>query len=266
VKEEPIRKKISAAWGVLATNLAKRKCTCLELIACMCVKIFGPVFTSKLMRRTTSKVEGEIQVPAPYFRSYWIDRLLGLSGLIYFPIVYQKLIYVSVPTALLALDFAIIAGALLIRRLPENVSAKASHWIFSGLRLASLPAYFFFSSKATVALLPLPWGYYSTAILGILRVATHLNLGRSFGIVPAKRKLIITGAYSFVRHPITSCQVLIYLNLLLFRASIWNACLVAVFVGILVAKSQMEEDYLLQDAEYEEYKKGVRWSFLPGLY
>lgn len=45
-----------------------------------------------------------------------------------------------------------------------------------------------------------------------------------------------------------------------------NLCWMMIIMGIFLAKSFIEEDFLRSDPEYAEYLAKVRWRWLPGVF
>lgn len=101
-------------------------------------------------------------------------------------------------------------------------------------------------------------------ILGI--IFSLLSLGRSFGIVPANRKIKVSGAYKIVRHPIYTSELTFYLGFLLGNFSVRNVIIVMLIIGGQIWRSMAEEKLLSKDSKYSDYLKNVRYRFIPGLF
>jgi protein-S-isoprenylcysteine O-methyltransferase Ste14 len=96
-----------------------------------------------------------------------------------------------------------------------------------------------------------------------ISVFARVSLGRSIGLVPAERQLVMSGAYGFVRHPIYTGIYFAYLALLLQNWSPVNVGIFAIGAGLFVIKSFVEEDFLAQAPEYAAYMARVRWRWVP---
>ena len=59
-------------------------------------------------------------------------------------------------------------------------------------------------------------------------VLGKLTLGRSFGLVPANRGVVIRGPYALVRHPIYSGYLITHLAFLVAHPSWWNAVVIGI--------------------------------------
>lgn len=85
--------------------------------------------------------------------------------------------------------------------------------------------------------------------------------------VQAGQKLIETGLYGIVRHPMYSATVLMFLSMPLVLGS-GVAFLCFVFYPLLIAKRIRNEEMVLEAGleGYSEYKIRVRWRLIPFLW
>jgi protein-S-isoprenylcysteine O-methyltransferase Ste14 len=89
-----------------------------------------------------------------------------------------------------------------------------------------------------------------------------LHLGRSFGIFVSVRKVVLTGPYQWVRHPMYLGWVCIYAGVAMANFSAAYCLLVAIHVSLLLYRARMEETQLAQhSAEYREYMKRTGFIF-----
>ncbi len=100
-------------------------------------------------------------------------------------------------------------------------------------------------------------------VLGIL---TQINLGRSFGILIARRRLKTRGLYGIIRHPMYFTDILFKVGMFLKMPSWGNAGVLVLGVGCYVYRAILEEKFLAQGPDYREYIKKVRYRFVPGVY
>jgi protein-S-isoprenylcysteine O-methyltransferase Ste14 len=104
----------------------------------------------------------------------------------------------------------------------------------------------------------------SIAVLGFaVSVWARLSLGRNIGFVPAERRIVTSGAYAYVRHPIYTGLFISIVALDLSSFSWRNVGLDLAWVGLWVAKTLAEEYFLKGSVEYAAYAKRVRWRWLP---
>jgi protein-S-isoprenylcysteine O-methyltransferase Ste14 len=100
----------------------------------------------------------------------------------------------------------------------------------------------------------------------VLIVSGKLTLGRSFGLVPANRGVVVQGPYSAVRHPIYSGYLIAHVAFLAAHPSTWNVVVFAIADGALIVRALMEERVLTTDADYRDYCARVSWHLIPGVF
>lgn len=95
-------------------------------------------------------------------------------------------------------------------------------------------------------------------------ILTHL--GRSFSILPESRKLVTSGPYQVVRHPLYLAEAVATLGALIAFLSPWALVLVAVQIALQLVRIHYEEKVLQESfPEYKEYAKRT-WRLIPGIY
>lgn len=97
-------------------------------------------------------------------------------------------------------------------------------------------------------------------------VVGKASLGRSFGLAPANRGVVVHGPYALVRHPIYAGYLLTHLAFLAQYPSIWNVSILVIADAALVARALMEERVLSADAAYQGYCQRVSWHLVPGVF
>jgi len=81
------------------------------------------------------------------------------------------------------------------------------------------------------------------------------------------QKVISSGVYGFVRHPMYVAALVLFLGTPLALGSWWTLLLFPVFVAILVARILNEEKLLVRDLPgYVEYTRKVRYRLVPGVW
>ena len=100
----------------------------------------------------------------------------------------------------------------------------------------------------------------------LLVVTGKCTLGRSFGLIPANRGVVVGGPYNFVRHPIYTGYLVTHLAFICAHPTVWNLSLILVADGALVIRALFEERMLLADTRYREYCQRVGWHLVPGVF
>ena len=99
-----------------------------------------------------------------------------------------------------------------------------------------------------------------------LVIVGKMTLGRSFGVVPANRGVVVRGPYSFVRHPIYTGYLITHLGFLVANPTTWNLAVILVGDTALIVRALMEERVLSSDVEYQGYCQRVGWHLVPGVF
>jgi protein-S-isoprenylcysteine O-methyltransferase Ste14 len=79
--------------------------------------------------------------------------------------------------------------------------------------------------------------------------------------------VISTGPYAFVRHPMYSGLLLVFLGLPLALGSWWGLLIFPLLVAVLIWRLTDEERYLAEHLPgYREYRSRVRSRLIPGVW
>jgi protein-S-isoprenylcysteine O-methyltransferase Ste14 len=97
-------------------------------------------------------------------------------------------------------------------------------------------------------------------------VMGKMALGRSFGVVPANRGVVVRGPYNVVRHPIYAGYLVTHAAFLLAHPAPWNVAIVLCADTALIVRALMEERVLSTDAAYQQYCQRVGWHLVPGVF
>lgn len=105
-----------------------------------------------------------------------------------------------------------------------------------------------------------------TMVANVLGVFTLLNLGRSFGILIAVRKVKTTWLYSIVRHPMYLTDILLRVGFLISHVNWFTVSMFVVSTGAYVVRAILEERFLSRQPEYRAYMRRVRYRFVPFVF
>jgi protein-S-isoprenylcysteine O-methyltransferase Ste14 len=97
-------------------------------------------------------------------------------------------------------------------------------------------------------------------------IAGKITLGRSFGLVPANRGVVIAGPYTLVRHPIYAGYLISHVAFACAYPTAWNISVLVVTDVALVLRALCEERVLAADLKYQMYCRRVAWHLVPGVF
>ncbi len=225
----------------------------------------------------SAKSTGHFQLPA------WIDRPVAvIAALPFIWTMWQSLQQDPIPVEsfLLCANLGLMALTMVTRRAPTRVTTNpwfwllalvATYWpyltedIYTSLVAnywPSLPPYLYELGAPLVSHF---WSE-SVSILGFLIcIWARVCLGRNIGFVPAERKIVTTGVYGWVRHPVYTGLFLVIIGNLLVYFSWNNFVLTAIWMGLWIIKTFVEENFLRKNPAYAEYMTKVRWRWVPYL-
>ncbi|MBR5476476.1 MAG: isoprenylcysteine carboxylmethyltransferase family protein [Bacteroidaceae bacterium] len=88
-------------------------------------------------------------------------------------------------------------------------------------------------------------------------------LSRTIGVSKGQ-KVVSTGLYGIVRHPMYFATILLFLSIPLILGSWWSFAAFLLYIPAIVVRTLDEERQLLQELDgYKEYCSRIRWRILP---
>jgi protein-S-isoprenylcysteine O-methyltransferase Ste14 len=103
-------------------------------------------------------------------------------------------------------------------------------------------------------------------IANVIGIITMLNLGRSFGIIIAVRKIKTAGLYSIVRHPMYGMDILLRIGFVISHLNWFTSLVFIISTALYVYRAILEERFLALQPEYQEYIKQVKYRFIPYVF
>ena len=98
----------------------------------------------------------------------------------------------------------------------------------------------------------------------VLRENTYLS--RTIEVQEGQ-KVIDTGLYGIVRHPMYSATLLLFLSMPIVLGSVWALLIFMAYPFIIAARLKDEEKFLEEELEgYREYKKKVKYRLIPFIW
>ncbi len=175
-----------------------------------------------------------------------------------------------------------IAGIVLMCRQPEllrkRLDAKEKQdeqkWVvaLSGLMFLAMFVVAGLNHRFQWCLLP-DWAVFVAAVLFLLGYALYAEvlrenvwLSRTIE-VQEHQKVIDTGLYGIVRHPMYAATLLLFLAMPLVLASPWSFLIMLLYIPIIAKRIRNEEAVLEQGLDgYKEYKERVKYKVIPFIW
>ncbi len=167
-------------------------------------------------------------------------------------------------TALGIILFYLLACFLFIVRCPsENTSLSLKHWVFA-LAGTFLPLFLLPNEEIPAYLL---WVGLPLQFLGMsFSLIALISLGKSFGIIAARRGVKTNGTYRLVRHPLYTGEAIWFFSIVIMHLSIYNVFLFCVQIGCQIQRMIEEETLLRKDKTYCAYLEQVRYRMIPKFF
>jgi protein-S-isoprenylcysteine O-methyltransferase Ste14 len=197
---------------------------------------------------------------------HWLVNIAVASFFSYY--IYDIIIRMATGTCLtllIALLFrnTSITLVFLIRRPSKLTSRNIGDWIAA---IGGTFITYLYTSKADpIHTFIVPTAYVIMIITAFLSTVCIVNIGRSFGIVPANRGVKTDLLYGIVRHPLYSLYTIYDLAVISLAFSLHNCYICILHALFSYLRAKREEKILIRDRAYEEYISRTRYMFLPGI-
>ena len=128
------------------------------------------------------------------------------------------------------------------------------------------------SFRFSLLVLP-PWVSWAAAVLFLLSYALYAEVLRKNAYlsrtveVQENQRVIDTGLYGVVRHPMYMSTLLLFLSMPLVLGSVISFVITLAYIPVIAARIRNEEQVLEEGLEgYAEYKKRVRFRVIPFIW
>ena len=200
--------------------------------------------------------------------------LFAPAGTLAFPGAWRLLMLLFIPMIIMGVALLIWAPETLSRRLrskeervkQKGVVALSGILFVASFILAGLDFRFGWSS--------LPhWVVWTSSIVFLLSYGMYAEvmrenewLSRSIEVMEGQ-KVVSTGLYGIVRHPMYTATIAMFLAMPLVMGSWWAFLVMVPYVVAIVTRIKDEETLLTKELEgYLEYKEKVRWKLIPYIW
>ncbi|HEY6853272.1 MAG TPA: methyltransferase [Gemmatimonadales bacterium] len=196
-----------------------------------------------------------------------VDKSIAIVATIPFVIeLYRRWVvgHVNFPRAVLGLQLLVIIVVMVLRTAPVRVTPNPWYWLLAFVTTYATLGFSAYAEPGVTLISPL-LGNSVAMVSAVVIVYALLSLGRNIGFVPAQRRVVTRGAYSFVRHPIYTATFISLLAFVLRAFSPLNVLVGVALIGLLMFRGVVEERFLREDPAYAAYLAEVRWRWFPGL-
>lgn len=179
-----------------------------------------------------------------------------------------------VPMLIVGIWTMVSSPELLRKRLSAKEEQNEQKWVvaLSGLLFIAMFVVAGLNIRFGWLLMP-DWTTYVAAGVFLLGYALYAEVMREnvwlsrTVEVQQGQKVIDTGLYGIVRHPMYSATLILFLSMPLVLNSVWSFVLMLLYVPIIVKRIRNEEVVLERDlAGYKEYKQRVRYRLIPYIW
>ena len=196
------------------------------------------------------------------------------AGTFIFPGAWRLLMLLFIPMIIMGVGLLIWAPETLSRRLRSNEEREKQKGVvvLSGILfvasfiLAGLDFRFGWSEVPG-------WATWTASCVFVLSYGMYAEvmrenkwLSRSIEVMVGQ-KVVSTGLYGIVRHPMYTATIVMFLAMPLVIGSWWAFLMMVPYVIAIVTRIKDEEILLTQELEgYQEYKEKVRWKLIPYIW
>jgi protein-S-isoprenylcysteine O-methyltransferase Ste14 len=196
-----------------------------------------------------------------------VDRAIAIVAIV--PFSYMEYArfregLLNIPRAAAFAATLLLVVTMIVRRPPVRVTPNPWFWLLAFTATYGTLGPALFAQRGVVIAPPIATDVIALLGLGIA-VYARVSLGRNIGFVPAQRRLVTSGAYAYVRHPIYTGLFVAYFGLILRAYSPVNLAMVAIVSGLFIIKSFIEEGFLKSDPIYAEYMRRVKFRWFPRI-
>ena len=179
-----------------------------------------------------------------------------------------------IPMTLAGIVMMLKSPELLRKRLSvkEEQNEQKKVILFSGLMFAAAFIAAGLSFRLNLLMLP-KWVSYIAAVVFLLAYALFAEVLRENAYlsrtveVQEGQRVVDTGLYGLVRHPMYAATLLLFLSMPLILGSPLSFCLLLLYLPVLAKRIRNEEAVLEEGlAGYKAYKERVKYRLFPGLW
>lgn len=179
-----------------------------------------------------------------------------------------------VPMLIMGAVMLVIAPELLEKRLNNKEKEATQRGVVALSGLAFIGSFVLSALDFRFGWSPVPlWLTVTAAVVFLVGYGLYAEVMRENAYlsrtveVQKGQKVIDTGLYGIVRHPMYLATLLMFLPIPLILQSLWGLIPMALYPAVIVIRILNEEKVLTRDLRgYKEYKKKVKYRLIPFIW
>ncbi|MBQ3054612.1 MAG: isoprenylcysteine carboxylmethyltransferase family protein [Oscillospiraceae bacterium] len=196
------------------------------------------------------------------------------AGTLHFPNGWLLMAILFVPMFLAGLVLMVCNPKLLQRRLNAKETQKEQRLVVSLSALVFLAGFLVSGLDFRFGWSHLPQSVVIIAVIIFLAayllyaevIRENTYLSRTIEVQEAQ-KVIDTGLYSVIRHPMYTATIFLFLSMPLILGSIWGFFVFLIHPILIVRRIKFEEEFLTKELPgYLEYRQTVAYRLIPFLW
>ena len=200
--------------------------------------------------------------------------LFAPAGTLAFPGAWRLLMLLFIPMIILGVALLIWAPETLSRRLRSKEERVKQKGVVALSGLLFVASFILVGLDFRFGWSEIPnWVIWTASSVFVLSYGMYAEvmrenewLSRSIEVMEGQ-KVVSTGLYGTVRHPMYTATIAMFLAMPIVMGSWWAFLVMIPYVLAIVARIKDEENLLTKELEgYAEYKLKVRWKLIPYIW
>ena len=207
--------------------------------------------------------------------------LVGIASLLFvpagtfaFPGAWRLITLLFIPMLIIGIAFYIWAPSTLERRMRAKEERTKQKGVVALSVLLFLACFIIAGLDFRFDWSVIPsWALITSSSIFLLSYGMYAEvmrenkwLSRSIEVAEGQ-KVVSTGLYGIVRHPMYTATIGMFLTMPIILGSWWAFAVMIPYVPVIMSRIKDEENLLLDELEgYQEYTQKVRWKLIPYIW
>ena len=200
--------------------------------------------------------------------------LFAPAGTFAFPGAWLLIALLFIPMLIIGIAFYIWAPSTLERRMRAKEERTKQKGVVALSGLLFLACFILAGLDFRFGWSEIPgWVIWTAGSIFVLSYGIYAEvmrenewLSRSIEVAEGQ-KVISTGLYGMVRHPMYTATIVMFLTMPIILGSWWAFLVMLPYVPVIMSRIKDEENLLLEELEgYQEYTEKVRWRLIPYIW